>query len=206
MRDRLRQPVTCWDEPSHAGRPQCGAAPLCEIHHRGRPDAASPRDCEIHHRGRPDAASRRDCPLLVNAKGPFRGPGFSAAGVRLGRADVGFYVPPVGSIPEVSVHRRKLAVGGGLTTCQEAVVSQQCNVPQSPPSPPLAPGADEPCTDSTQEDRCKVTLKIKARLLPCDPMHTPTHQCAPDGGTQKMLTVCRAQRRRSALHTKTQCA
>eukprot|EP00964_Phaeocystis_antarctica_P110504 scaffold74852_cov57-Phaeocystis_antarctica.AAC.2 len=62
-----------------------------------------------------------------------------------------------------------------LTTCQEAVVSQQCRiilppsapltVPQSPPSPPLAPFADEPCTENTQDDRCKVTLKIKARLL-----------------------------------------
>ena len=173
MRDRLRHTI-CWVGPSHAGRPQCGAAPLCEIHHRGLPDAASPRDCEIHDRGCPDAASRRDCTLLVDAKGPFRGPGFSAAGVRLGRADVGFRVPPVGSIPEVSAHRRKL--GGGLATCQEAVVSQQCKiilppsapptVPQSPPSPPLAPGADEPCTENTQDDRCKVTLKIKARLLP----------------------------------------
>ena len=37
---------------------------------------------------------------------------------------------------------------------------------QPPPSPPLAPFADEPCTNSTQEDRCKVTLKIEARLLP----------------------------------------
>eukprot|EP00964_Phaeocystis_antarctica_P117729 scaffold81540_cov60-Phaeocystis_antarctica.AAC.2 len=38
--------------------------------------------------------------------------------------------------------------------------------PQPPPSPPLAPFADEPCTtSSTQEDRCKVTLKIEARLL-----------------------------------------
>eukprot|EP00964_Phaeocystis_antarctica_P127960 scaffold91680_cov107-Phaeocystis_antarctica.AAC.3 len=197
MRDRLHHTI-CWYEPSHAGRPQCGAAPLCEVHHRGLPDAASPRDKH------------------GDAKGPLRGPGFSAAGVRLGRADVGFRVPPVGSIPEVSAHRRKLMVGGGLTTCQEAVVSQQCKtilppsapptVPQSPPSPPLAPGADEPCTDSTQDDRCKVTLKIKARLLPCDPMHTPTHQCAPDGGTQKMLSVRRSTSRRSALHTKTRCA
>ena len=39
-------------------------------------------------------------------------------------------------------------------------------VPQSPPSPPLAPGAERSCTDSSQDDRCKVTLKIKARLLP----------------------------------------
>ena len=133
------------------------------------------------HGGVLEAASR--CPLMVRirlAKGDanrtFRGPGFSAAGVRLGRADVGFYVPPVGSIPEVSAHRRKLVVGGELTTCQEAVVSQQCKtilppsaqptVPQSPPSPPLAPFADEPCTETTQDERCKVTLKIKARLLP----------------------------------------
>ena len=199
MRDRLRDRRRSYRRrsnrsPAHAGRPQCGAAPLCEIHHRGRPDAASPRDCEIHHRGRPDAASRRDCPLLVNAKGPFRGPGFSAAGVRLGRADVGFYVPPVGSIPEVSAHRRKLVVGGELTTCQEAVVSQQCKtilppsaqptVPQSPPSPPLAPFADEPCTETTQDERCKVTLKIKARLLCPNPCICPrAHQCAPDGHT-----------------------
>ena len=38
--------------------------------------------------------------------------------------------------------------------------------PQTPPSSPLAPFADEPCTNSNQEDRCKVTLKIEARLLP----------------------------------------
>jgi len=38
--------------------------------------------------------------------------------------------------------------------------------PQPPPSPPLAPFADEPCTDGTQEDRCKVTLKVKARASP----------------------------------------
>ena len=37
--------------------------------------------------------------------------------------------------------------------------------PPSPPAPPpLAPFADEPCTDGTQEARCKVTLKIEARL------------------------------------------
>ena len=176
MRDRLRQHSPCWDEPSCAGRLQYRAALLCEIRLRGLPDAASPRDKH------------------GDAKGPLRGPGFSAAGVRLGRADVGFRVPPVGSIPEVSAHRRKLLVGGELTTCQEAVVSQQCKtilppsapptVPQSPPSPPLAPGADEPCTDSTQEDRCKVTLKIKARLLCPNPCICPrAHQCAPDGHT-----------------------
>ena len=39
--------------------------------------------------------------------------------------------------------------------------------PQTPPSPPLAPYADEPCTESNEDDRCKVNLKIQARLLPC---------------------------------------
>ena len=36
--------------------------------------------------------------------------------------------------------------------------------PSLSPSPPLAPFADEPCTDGSQEARCKVTLKIEARL------------------------------------------
>ena len=36
-----------------------------------------------------------------------------------------------------------------------------------PPSPPLAPYADRPCTEANEEDRCKVNLKIQARLLPC---------------------------------------
>ena len=39
--------------------------------------------------------------------------------------------------------------------------------PQTPPSPPLAPYADRPCTEANEEDRCKVNLKIQARLLPC---------------------------------------
>ena len=56
--------------------------------------------------------------------------------------------------------------------------------PQSPPSPPLAPFADEPCTETTQDERCKVTLKIKARLLCPNPCICPrAHQCAPDGHT-----------------------
>ena len=57
-------------------------------------------------------------------------------------------------------------------------------VPQSPPSPPLAPFADEPCTENTQDDRCKVTLKIKARLPP-RPMHICPHTNAHPTGTQK---------------------
>ena len=55
---------------------------------------------------------------------------------------------------------------------------------QPPPSPPLAPFADEPCTETTQDERCKVTLKIKARLLCPNPCICPrAHQCAPDGHT-----------------------
>ena len=37
-------------------------------------------------------------------------------------------------------------------------------VPHSPPSSPLAPFADELCTYPSHEARCKVTLKIEARL------------------------------------------
>ena len=108
-------------------------------------------------------------------------------------------MPPVGSIPEVSAHRRKLVVSDGLTTCQEAVVSQQCTtilpplaqptVPQSPPSPPLAPFADEPCTETTQDERCKVTLKIKARFCALTHAYAHAHTNAHPTGTQKLLTV-----------------
>ena len=61
--------------------------------------------------------------------------------------------------------------------------------PQPPPSPPLAPFADEPCTDGTQEDRCKVTLKIKARLT-----HTLTAPCMPT------LALVGAPTRRENIH------
>jgi len=76
--------------------------------------------------------------------------------------------------------------------------------PQSPPSPPLAPFADEPCTNSTQEDRCKVTLKIEARLLPSPrPCSYTAHSYAPAAPANRVRL---STRRRSALHTKTQCA
>eukprot|EP00964_Phaeocystis_antarctica_P074686 scaffold45981_cov72-Phaeocystis_antarctica.AAC.1 len=64
-------------------------------------------------------------------------------------------------------------------------------LPQSP-SAPLAPVADEPCTNSTREDRCKVTLKMEARPLPSprvpDPAHR-SHLCS-----RGVPTVCGSQR------------
>ena len=119
VRDRLCQRPACRDEPSCAGRSQCSAALLCEINYRGLPDAASARNWQ------------------GSAKGSFSEPGFLAAGVRLGGEDVGFYIPPIGSMPVAPIRLRMLMVGGGLTTCQKAVVSQRCEtIPPSPPSPP----------------------------------------------------------------------
>ena len=73
--------------------------------------------------------------------------------------------------------------------------------PQPPPSPPLAPFADEPCTDGTQEDRCKVTLKVKARAspifltAPCMPtlalVGAPTRTCTcPSTSTCTCTCTC----------------
>ena len=73
--------------------------------------------------------------------------------------------------------------------------------PPEQPSPPLAPFADEPCTNRTQEARCKVTLKIEVRLLPlriCRPL-----TCTPVAHI-RMRPV--SQRRRSACLTMGQCA
>ena len=65
---------------------------------------------------------------------------------------------------------------------------------QPPPSPPLAPFADEPCTNSTQEARCKVTLKIEARLLPFPrPCTLTANTCLPML-PRHMPTMCGSQR------------
>ena len=85
-----------------------------------------------------------------------------------------------------------------LLCCVVAGSSARTPLPPQPQSPsaPLAPFADEPCTNSTQEDRCKVTLKIEARLLPSPRPCTFTftvHPCLPML-PRHVPTVCGSQR------------
>eukprot|EP00964_Phaeocystis_antarctica_P098239 scaffold64282_cov63-Phaeocystis_antarctica.AAC.2 len=73
--------------------------------------------------------------------------------------------------------RPRAMPGGVAVSCGATDVKRNCKLtcdgcpPPSPspppplPPPPLAPFADRPCTPSSTEDRCKVTLKIEARLL-----------------------------------------